>query len=309
MRAWEVIHFDVDRPTLWGPLQNHEVEERLKAGVFNWVDFARGIGFGADWKRFCEIEEFRPLMPEFPELRDLYAQAAAAQNRGRGKRSSSVSASERSLSATNSQYLELTTGLIAKKSNEWHLQYNGSEFGPFKVAEVERILESGRLTGGDIYLWSKELANWVPVSAIPRFAQKVVDVAALVKKRRLSGELQIQRHSHREMRGPTRVPLVATVSIGQQGVILGVCEDISQSGIQVCIDMDVRLEGQGDQRLWILPLGATGLEGFWVSAELSWVNTRARRAGFRFKQLDARAQALLDRYLSEAKRRLARASA
>ncbi len=291
-----------------GPLNDTEIEGRLQAGVFAWVDFARCLTYGGDWKRFFEIEEFHGLLPEMPDTRDLYAQAAQKSRKAQGGKSSKRVRTENSITSSGPDILELTQSLVAKKSNDWHLQYNGAEFGPFKAEEVERVLASGRLMGGDIYLWARSLPNWVPVSAIPHFAQFVVDLVALDKKRKVAKELTILRGTQRELRSRARVPLIATVSLGQKGDILGVCEDISQQGMQVCIDSDQRLEGGSELRLWVLPLGATGLEGFWARATLSWVNGGARRAGFRFAGLDARAQDALERYLVEAKRRLARAA-
>ncbi len=286
-------------------MPEHEVEARLRAGVFSWVDFSRSLTGGGDWKRFCELEDFKELMPELPDTRDLYARAVSSARKAKGGKSSARIRAE-AQSMTGPEVLQLTGSLLLKKSTDWYLQYNGSEFGPFKAPEVERILASGRLTGADIYLWSRELSNWVPVSAIPRFAKLVVDVNALTKTRQVSSQLTIVRGHRREMRGPPRVPLIATVSLGQKGDILGVCEDISPSGMQVCLDSDQRLEGLGELRLWILPLGTTGLEGFWAKARLTWMNGGARRAGFQFAQLDPRAQVALERYLAEAKRRLAR---
>lgn len=102
------------------------------------------------------------------------------------------------------------------KKGPWFVQFEGSQFGPLSLDEVWLVQKSGKLHG-TIFGWCAGMPKWLPVSQIP--------------------ELQELIHKKDNRRKAERVPFLAAVSITVIGErsekVVGICRDISTSGISV----------------------------------------------------------------------------
>lgn len=119
--------------------------------------------------------------------------------------------------------------ITPKKVSSWYLQFEGSDFGPFSISEVETILRSGKIQG-KLFAWQPGQPKWAPIEEIPELSQ----VLDLVK----NSEIGISKHG--DKRKHIRVPMIATVrfSLGSDNRDgspsgTGICRNISVSGMMI----------------------------------------------------------------------------
>lgn len=187
----------------------------------------------------------------------------------------------------------------------WYMQIEGTEFGPFSTAEVESLIASRKLKGA-IYVWRAGMTNFIPASACSDFSHLAIY---------LGGETAVKRHAAvkkkkllatNKRKGTDRRSLIATISVmtsPRTGFLIGVCEDISMTGMQIILDSTNEVEVGAELTLKVDPLGLTQVPAFQIRGKVVWVEAREMRMGFTFAELTSVAERSLSAYLKSAKDR------
>jgi GYF domain 2/PilZ domain len=164
--------------------------------------------------------------------------------------------------------------MVADKNAEWVLQSSGAEYGPYSMAELRLVLQSGKLTG-EKFIWKRGLTNWLRINDGDDLASKV---AAAIEK---SQELVIERGNN--IRGHIRSTLIATVAIStRSGKFFGICFDLSKGGLAVTELKAPDLEKNQVYDILIIPLTTTGVQPFSSKGRLARLDADKRGAGFQF---------------------------
>jgi hypothetical protein len=302
MNCWDVIHFDVSEPVLRLNMPEDLLLQRLDAGALNWVDLARPTGDEHQpWRRLFEIEDFKIVLPPMPF--EFIRQKTDTRKSNTVPKREAARPQPPQFLPKGPETLSLTINNPESQRVEWFIQFEGTEFGPFSLEELKRVLKSGRLQG-EIYLWNATLENWVPVSAYTTLARIVPHRQVAHRKVRRSNRKQdLELMRKREGRLASRQSLVATVALADSKDVIGVCANISEQGLQVMIDSEFEFASVENIRLRISPIGITGLHPFEAQVQLTWVNSQAQRAGFRFRNLAAVDQESLQKYLDTIRNR------
>jgi hypothetical protein len=265
LKTWWVIHWAKGESRLIGPFSETAMRSKLMTEELGWADLAKlsEKGDQARWERLFEIIEFQASLPIISAER--ITQLEAAQKQAAKMR------------------MESTASGVKNNSNEsaWYLQFDGSEFGPFVPNEVIRIIKSNKLKG-NLYAWRKGIPNWVPVKSLEQALELV--------NREISQEIPDEFTPIAEgisQRLAKRTALVATIALieGSKKVILGVCSDISQTGMQLKTEDPHTLEASKSYALEIQPAGISRMKAFRVTAEVSWIDAEGKKIGFRFGKL------------------------
>jgi predicted component of type VI protein secretion system len=56
--------------------------------------------------------------------------------------------------------------LVGRKNGSWYVQHDGSEHGPFLLAELREQLAGKRFQGGELLLFTEGLAEWMPIARL-----------------------------------------------------------------------------------------------------------------------------------------------
>ena len=191
------------------PLSVKEIYERIDQKEVDWVDWVRRED-QKDWKRILEVETFKRLMPEAPKPE-------------KSEKRAKVLKSKRSKSST-------------RQKRSWFLYYSESQFGPFAIAEVQRLLRVGKIHGG-VYAWTDGLENWKKISRISEFSEFFPKEKTAETETVIDSASQIRM----EMREAPRKPLVARLLVSNdETVVVGMCRDISLGGMQVLTERGSR---------------------------------------------------------------------
>lgn len=160
------------------------------------------------------------------------------------------------------------------QGQEWVLQSAGAEYGPYSLDELKLILRSGKLVG-EKFVWKRGLVNWLRVEDHDDLAKKL----PLALKQ--GANFVIERGTN--YRKSVRSTLIATVAIStKEGKFIGICFDLSQTGLQVT-DLRATLQVNEVYDILIIPLTATGVQHFSATARVAWFDGAKQSAGFEFR--------------------------
>lgn len=169
--------------------------------------------------------------------------------------------------------------LIKNKNAKYFVQFEGSEFGPLVLRELESVIGSQKFQGGAVLFWSEGLSNWLPVGALLR-------IMGLK-----NGEIT---HTKKL---PSSFSLVASVNVyldeQKSKKVMGTCQSVSLIDIAVAMAED--MSGMtGSIFIEVYPLKSSGVEKF--SAE---VKIKSKEFGgylMEFTKLPDKAKAQLEKY-------------
>lgn len=264
---WYVSHAE----EVQGPWIRSQVVERLRLGTLSWTAVGWTPAGTQDWRRIHDIPEFRPFLPPIPPAERLRAaQAAAAPGRPSGPIAALVEAGP---------------------GGRWFLQFDGSEYGPFSQGEIRVVLESGKVRG-DLYVWREGMESWVPIQEVPELVQ-------WLQRSRAGGPAGGKAP---DGRAAERFALIATVSVIYENIrlVLGVCRDISATGMQILTNHQPGPVGTM-LSLSVTPGGGTGLKPFTVDAEVVRFLEDAQGFCVKFDNLSTQAREALAQYLKQAR--------
>jgi hypothetical protein len=260
------------------------------------------------------MEAFQPYLPKAPSANlihdivvtvtaaatDAVEMEAGAQPRKNASAKDSKKDQNKNPKKDLKKEVELDFPRAGHKRSVWFLEFQGSEFGPLSLAEVQVILRSGKLKG-QLFARREGVLNWMSVEEIPEFSD---DVAATGKGKNKPESAQDSQDAQDERRVSRRVPLVATVKFNVPGdstagsnMYMGVCRDISTHGVLILSNRVPHGTTEAMQ-LEVSPLGSTGVEPFVAEVEVVRVLSDKKGFSVRFKKLDAVARAALQKYLS-----------
>jgi hypothetical protein len=268
LKTWWVIHWAKGESRLMGPFSETAMRSKLMTEELSWADLAKldGKGDRAAWDRLYEIPEFHGSLPVISPERIAQLES--------GQKQAAQMAKVR---------MENTASGVKNSANEsaWYLQFDGSEFGPFVPAEMIRIIQSNKLKG-NLYAWRKGIPNWVPIKSLDQALELVNrEIVALPEDEKTPIAEGISQ------RLAKRTALVATIALveGSKKTVLGICTDISQTGMQLKTEESHSLEASKSYMLEIQPAGISRMKAFRVTAEVSWIDPEGKKIGFRFGKL------------------------
>ena len=193
---------------------------------------------------------------------------------------------------------------MVTKKKLGYLQFDGTEFGPFTLAELENVMQTGKIKG-TLYVWFTGMDNWLPVSSTEEVSN-IFEGTLSQDQKRLIKHQKLEVMQKREERNNGRTPLIATVSLEQEtGKLdnIGVCADISASGMQIIVTNNQAFKVEAIHRFQVMPLTVSGLSPFKMSGKVMWFNADEGRVGLRFVNNSAEDSRLLNRYLDEYRRK------
>jgi hypothetical protein len=184
----------------------------------------------------------------------------------------------------------------AVKKIPWFVQFDGSDFGPFSVTELETLLQSGKLKGR-IHVWNRELDSWKPVESIAALKDliKGLEIGPSTRSEDRILKKTPEPRRTREERQASRVPLLATVGLevphNQNPIPIGLCSDLSRTGMQVLLDTGDKIKDDSFEKgkilhLQIWPDPSTQMDPVLVRCCVAWFNAQERRLGVEFVNLD-----------------------
>jgi hypothetical protein len=275
-KTWWVIHWAKGEPRLIGPFAETAIRSKLMNEELGWADIAKLAEKGdkTTWDRLFEIPDFQGSLPAISHERITQMEAGHKH-------------------ATRMRMDNTASGLKSNTESAWYLQFDGSEFGPFVPNEMIRIVQSNKLKG-NLYGWRKGIPNWVPIKSLEQ-AYDLINRPQQEQSEEINPLEQgiTQRLSK-------RTGLVATIALveGSKKVVLGICTDISQTGMQLKTEDPHSLEVSKSYTLEIQPAGISRMKAFRVSAEVCWLDQEGKKIGFRFGELMESDLRNLEIYLS-----------
>jgi hypothetical protein len=263
VKTWWVIHWAKGEPRLMGPFAETAIRSKLMSEELGWADIAKLAEKGdqATWDRLFEIPDFQGSLPGISHQRIAQMEVNHKQ-------------------AARMRMDTTASGLKNNAESAWYLQFDGSEFGPFVPNEMIRIIQSNKLKG-NLYGWRKGLPNWVPIKSL----EHAYDLINKPLQEQSSAANPLEEGISQRL--SKRTGLVATIALvdGSKKVVLGICSDISQTGMQLKTEDPHSLETSKSYTLEIQPAGISRMKAFRVSAEVCWIDKEGKKIGFRFGKL------------------------
>jgi hypothetical protein len=191
------------------------------------------------------------------------------------------------------------------RPGQYYLQYQGSEFGPFAWKELKAVVTSGKIQGS-FFIWTDGLENWVRIQTIAEM-NSIVEAATgrIIFPKKKSKQMDILLGS-KNRRGGNRWPVIATCAIvdGRQLKFIGICREISASGMSVVVDRKVNIELGELLPLEIRPISLTGLVSFRITGRVLWDRPKESAIGILFSQIAREHREALASYVSAVERKM-----
>jgi hypothetical protein len=276
-----------------GPISTFELNEKIQSRVFSWVDYGWKKGLPT-WKRLCDIEDLRALMPQgpAPEFQKQFKVEPAAQSSTKSPAHViSKGSSRRTAVKPSVKQVDPRSARPSEDQPEsdqepriWYLYYNHSQYGPFHQREILRGISVGKINA-HVHAWCKGMDNWEKLSQLPAFES-----------------LKSKRPDKSEKRQSLRRPMVAQVMMSdEETVIVGVCRDISVGGLQVLADKVPAPVGS-NLKMNISPPNGRGpkeFAPFVAEGVIVRVLEDGRGFSFRFTKLSDAARKSIEQYIHE----------
>ena len=301
---WYVIHHEMEGPRLRGPYETDDLVSALRGGSILWADFIFAPTAGQKWRRIFELSRFHSAYTSLPDATQLarIEKKVLDELEAFGGISSMPQVQRKAFAR---EAIELNPGQGSPSSNRrtlWYLQFDGTEFGPFVPEELAAILSSGKIRG-ELYAWCQSMPRWEPVADIPELAPYLPATAAAPRAAAQASPTPAQRPARpSDNRRKSRCPLMATVALvhSKQGRLpLGICSDVSPTGVQIiCGDPQASFDHGETLKLEITPLGATGVRPFSVRAKVVWLKADSRKLGLTFTAIQEADRKALENYLT-----------
>jgi|GEM_PF-6166371 len=160
---------------------------------------------------------------------------------------------------------------LHNKNQSFFLQFKGSKFGPLTLQECILLIHSGHLKDQPVFVWKYGMQDWVPIEEIP----ELTDFRNLLlnsKKKPVN------------LRSDNRLHLLAKCALhfedGSSGI--GVCHDISKTGIMILTDMVKPLGYQADLEIFPVDMEYFNTEIIQLKCSVIRRSQNPLSMGFRF---------------------------
>ncbi|MGE0617154.1 MAG: GYF domain-containing protein [Bacteriovoracia bacterium] len=271
---------------LSGPLTSKEVLRRIESHELSWGHFIWKGPKGA-WVRICDCPTFRDLAPAEPgSAVKTKASARAKEQADAAKPKPKVKKAE-------------SADTLEVEPRDWFLYFNHSQYGPFSLSEVERYLKIGKINGR-VHAWRDGMDGWHRL-------KEIEDFKGIVKKLAASGEetITVELEQPRapgdrtiDLRSTPRKPMVARIMLAHQdGIMVGVCRDISVGGMQILTEKPPGPIGTR-VRMNVTPTEENHFDPFVAEGVVVRVLEDGRGFSFRFEKLNADATKAIEKYIT-----------
>ena len=281
-----VLNLDTLPRSISGPYRLLELQKTMKEGKVSWTNLVFNPEGPVFWIRLYEMKELKEIMSSLPEPKKLeeYTQVCldTISSEDPSQVKSVISSDELQIMPKN-QKLK-TDASLPPLVVPVYIQVSGSEFGPLSLQEFKSFLKKQQFKD-TIYVWYTGLRAWFPLEDVvmPKDIQNETNMSLKSPRQGVSLFKVLQG---REMRMSKRRELIATVfrveSNKSLKVLIGVCADISQTGIQVWLENEVSLKKDEEVELEIIPISTARIGILKFTAKMKWYDTKELRAGFQF---------------------------
>jgi hypothetical protein len=299
---WAVLQIGAEGPVFRGAFSVEQLGSQLKAGTLSWSDLVYAAGKTLSWTRICDLSEFRAFFPPMPqpEILDQHRKAYLSKIKGGDSLPREVELkSLPSIAELEASQPSVEEPSIGNRSAVWYFQMQGSEYGPVTRNQLQDVLKKG--SDGQLYVWRQGLKSWVLVKTVQDFAQ-LLGAQHVAPSRPARPVNSPPPQSN--VRTQPRTALVATVflMIGSKWKrTVGVCADISLTGMQIVMDAEAEFSLGQEYSFEVHPASPNGDDDslvFHVNAKAVWVKKEERRAGFAFLKMNPKDQEALMQCLS-----------
>ena len=150
------------------------------------------------------------------------------------------------------------------------------------------MLKMGKFKG-TLHVWQKGLDDWQPIESLNDFHALLEGHSEALtrsefKANRPPEAVLVEKNT----RSGARIHLLATVwkiAEGDLRIRLGVCADISITGLQVLLDTDEKFKVEDRFDLEIKPGGNQKFKPFWAKVVVRWIKPETKRMGVEFQNL------------------------
>jgi hypothetical protein len=158
----------------------------------------------------------------------------------------------------------------------WIVQFENSEFGPFSSEETVRVVHSQSLQG-KIRVRRFDLSSWYSVNTF---------LQVLNNPHGFNDETKGSLLNEKRDQYAKRCPVLATVSVfhSNKNFILGVCCDISLTGMQIFNSAHLKVTTGQRLNLLVIPVSSTQLNKIETAATVVWVTDEPAKIGFKFNE-------------------------
>jgi PilZ domain/GYF domain 2 len=264
----------IGKDDMWsGPFKVTEIIQSLLDRQISGLDFVWSPSTGNRWVRICVVPEFQPGLLQAP------AQSLIDRIMESQKAKDNEDTPPATLSPKGSPVVQT-----------WYLQYDGSEFGPLSLIEIQQIVNSKKLAG-PLFAWRPGFAKWLPV-------KEVVELTKLNQETKI---LPVQTDSSNK-RTKARLPFLAAVKYTTPGDIsrenlkyTGISRDISEGGMLI---MSKEFPGATGDQLFVRvePASDVGIPNFEIVGQVRRVLQNAEGFGVEFKQMPKKLVVILKEY-------------
>lgn len=264
----------IGRDEMWtGPFKVSEIVQKLLDRQISGLDFVWSANAGKNWVRICNVTDFQSGLLQAPST-DLIDRIIESK-----KVRESEAAEPAPVSGRNSPAVQT-----------WYLQYDGSEFGPLSLLEIQQIVNSKKLAG-PLFAWRPGFAKWLPVKEVVELTQLMQETKILATEPREANK-----------RGNARLPFLATVKFTTPGDIsrenlkfTGISRDISEGGMLI---MTKDFPGKTGEQLFVRvePASDVGIPNFEIVGQVRRVLPNKDGFGLEFKQMPKKLITILKEY-------------
>lgn len=271
----------IGKDDMWsGPFRAKEIVQKLLDRQVSGLDFVWSPNSGNHWVRICAVSDFQGVLLQAPsqELIERIQEARHSKENDTEERAGQAASSKAS-----------------PVSQTWYLQYDGSEFGPLSLEEIQQIVNSKKLPG-PLFAWRPGFAKWLPV-------KDVVELTKLIQETKL---MQSTAQASNK-RGKARLPFLATVKFTTPGDIsrdhlkfTGISRDISEGGMLI---MAKDFIGKTGDQIFVRvePASDVGIPNFEIVGQIRRVLEGKDGFGVEFKQMPKKLLAILKDYSNSRK--------
>jgi hypothetical protein len=269
-----VLHQRSEQLSLKGPFDLDELKLALKNHTVVASDFIYRPGRSEKWKRIFESTTLKdqvftaPSRSDFETYEQLISSKSVSASPARPLKEKM--AAPLSLSATQ----PLPTGTPPPP---WFFKFEDLEYGPFSTKEISGIIGLRRLGAKKLELWNRSTGAWFPASELTKFASTNPQLMTS------EDSFEIERSNNKRAAQRSSKLATAWAMIDKKVRLIGICTDLSDTGVRIVYNAKFPLKLREKIRLFI---DASETEAFWVVSQVVRIAREESKAGLHFDSDD-----------------------
>ena len=269
-----------------GPYQLLELMKGIRSGVFAWTDVCKNFNAKENWKRLYEMPELLDLMSEIPtpeeldDIQDLCMKALQPESKAKVVNTEGTPATA-STTATAPQSAEGTE--LPPLHAPLYVYLKGSEFGPLSINEFKNLIK-GQKDNSLVYVWYRGLRVWSPLEELPLGTHLNSELLVTIRNQRRPISLYKIVEGFEGRQAERRHLIAGVYARTPQGTeMIGVCADISRTGIQVWLNTPLFVTMNGTEiAIEVVPISISGVGKISFKAAIRWYDEEGMRVGLQF---------------------------